>query len=411
MVRLARLAARRASAAATRACNMTETTPTAMAAAPGAAPEQNAFRRCNDPRTPQPLLTLRPLAATLAVGTTLSFIVSDVASNGFSADLTNEARWTTDNPAVATVGAHHAGAIVRAVGIGAPTITASIPGRTSSAVVTVSAATVESIAVTPVNHRFPAGVTTQFRAEATYTDGTRQDVTYQADWSGGPNDLLVYVSARLAQFYADKAGTVRLTASLCTPAGTKTAFSDVSIVPSANLAAVNGSHPADAQSWRGDHAERAGRVHGWRELRFYAGMQLVGAERMGRGSPPWPRKSQNQRDHWHLSVRFGDPLWPRRRLQRDGRHGAALASFRNKTKIFRGSRRRAMAHPMGSPRLRRTLRLAAKRNRQSSVSSPPVMARCRLALTISFSSLPTLKKGKRLAGTGTGCPVRGLRPL
>ncbi len=49
--------------------------------------------------------------------------------------------------------------------------------------------------------------------------------------------------------------------------------------------------------------------------------------------------------------------------------------------------------------------------RQSpSSSSPPVMAVWRLLLTNSFNSLPTLKKGSRLAGTGTGCPVRGLRP-
>ncbi len=34
----------------------------------------------------------------------------------------------------------------------------------------------------------------------------------------------------------------------------------------------------------------------------------------------------------------------------------------------------------------------------------------RLVLTISFSSLPTLKNGRRLAGTLTVSPVRGLRP-
>jgi hypothetical protein len=61
--------------------------------------------------------------------------------------------------------------------------------------------------------------------------------------------------------------------------------------------------------------------------------------------------------------------------------------------------------------IRRALTRRRMTPRQSSVSSPPVMARCRLALTISFSSFPTLKKGRRLAGTGTGCPVRGLRPL
>ncbi len=34
----------------------------------------------------------------------------------------------------------------------------------------------------------------------------------------------------------------------------------------------------------------------------------------------------------------------------------------------------------------------------------------RLLFTSSFSSLPTLKNGRRFGGTGTGAPVRGLRP-
>src|ERR1019366_3268891 len=45
-----------------------------------------------------------------------------------------------------------------------------------------------------------------------------------------------------------------------------------------------------------------------------------------------------------------------------------------------------------------------------SSSGPPVMGKWRLSLTISFSSLPTLKNGNRFAGTSTGWPVRGLRP-
>jgi len=44
-------------------------------------------------------------------------------------------------------------------------------------------------------------------------------------------------------------------------------------------------------------------------------------------------------------------------------------------------------------------------------SSPPVIANSRLLSTISRSSLPTLKNGNRFAATGTGSPVRGLRPL
>ena len=52
-----------------------------------------------------------------------------------------------------------------------------------------------------------------------------------------------------------------------------------------------------------------------------------------------------------------------------------------------------------------------KRYSSSSASSPPEMAKSRLLFTSSFRSLPTLKKGRRFAGTGTGWPVRGFLPL
>src|SRR5208282_835433 len=53
-----------------------------------------------------------------------------------------------------------------------------------------------------------------------------------------------------------------------------------------------------------------------------------------------------------------------------------------------------------------------RHQRSSSLSSslPPVMGKCRPSFTISLSSLPTLKNGRRFAGTSTGCPVRGFRP-
>jgi len=43
--------------------------------------------------------------------------------------------------------------------------------------------------------------------------------------------------------------------------------------------------------------------------------------------------------------------------------------------------------------------------------TPAVIGCCLLSSTISRSSLPTLKNGKRFEGTATDCPVRGLRPV
>jgi hypothetical protein len=85
---------------------------------------------------------------------------------------------------------------------------------------------------------------------------------------------------------------------------------------------------------------------------------------------------------------------PDRRGQAQAARGRAGRPVDQKGKALRlTSERRSVSYSSSS---------SSSRSSSSSSSSLPVMAKARLLLTSSFSSLPTLKKGKRLAGTGTG---------
>src|SRR5207237_6636066 len=81
--------------------------------------------------------------------------------------------------------AHASGAhgLASAVGTGTSTITATLNGITGSTVLTVSAAVLQSIGVTPANPSVPKGLTQQFTATGTYSDSSTQDLTTQVTWA------------------------------------------------------------------------------------------------------------------------------------------------------------------------------------------------------------------------------------
>src|SRR5262249_38213972 len=61
-------------------------------------------------------------------------------------------------------------------------ITATFNGMSGSTTVTVTAATLTSIAVTPANPAIAKGTTKQLAATGTFTDGTMQDLTALVSW-------------------------------------------------------------------------------------------------------------------------------------------------------------------------------------------------------------------------------------
>jgi len=127
-------------------------------------------------------IAVTPANAGIAVGGTVQFTATGQYSDGSTKTITNSVAWASSNTADATV---TSGGLATGVAGGSVTITATLTGVTGSASLTVTSqsATIVSIAVDPVNPSIPTAQTQQFFANATFSDGTVQDITSTANWS------------------------------------------------------------------------------------------------------------------------------------------------------------------------------------------------------------------------------------
>ena len=90
--------------------------------------------------------------------------------------------------------------------VGSTTITATSGSISGSTSLTVSSATLVSIAVTPANPSFANGLTEQFTATGTYTDNSTQDLTTQVTWSSSNTGVASISNASGSQGLASSAG-------------------------------------------------------------------------------------------------------------------------------------------------------------------------------------------------------------
>ncbi len=96
---------------------------------------------------------------------------------------------------------------------GTTAITASLSGITSpSDTLTVTAAALASIALSPTNPTVAKGLTEQFTATGTYTDGSTANLTTQVTWASATPSVATISSTGLAQPLAT--GTTNITAAL-----------------------------------------------------------------------------------------------------------------------------------------------------------------------------------------------------
>jgi uncharacterized protein YjdB len=126
-------------------------------------------------------ITITPLSATLAKGQIASFSATGKYSDASTQNLTSFVTWASSNPVVATI--DPATGVASALTLGTSTISASMNGINSpTANLTVTAAVIAAINVTPLAVTTPKGAPTTFTATATYSDGTTGDVSATATW-------------------------------------------------------------------------------------------------------------------------------------------------------------------------------------------------------------------------------------
>ena len=128
-------------------------------------------------------ITLAPAFVSIAKGTAQQFIATATLSDTTTQDATNLAVWTTTDVTGTGVASVGMSGLATGTTVGTATITATYCGQSGSATLTVTAAVVSSIAVTPATPSIGMSTAQQLTAIATLSDATTQNVTSLANWS------------------------------------------------------------------------------------------------------------------------------------------------------------------------------------------------------------------------------------
>ena len=147
----------------------------------------------------------------LAAGLTQQFIANGTYSDSSTVNITSQVTWASSNTAAATVSL---AGLATGVAAGSANITAALSGVTSPAVtLTVIAPTLSSITVIPASpSNLAAGLTQQFTATGTYSNGLTADITSQVNWASSDTTCATISSTGLATGIA--VGKPNITATL-----------------------------------------------------------------------------------------------------------------------------------------------------------------------------------------------------
>ncbi|WP_332861180.1 ice-binding family protein [Janthinobacterium svalbardensis] len=127
-------------------------------------------------------IAVTPQNPIVSVAATRQLAVIATYSDNSTADVTAGSSFLAVTPAFASVASN---GLVTGVAFGSSVMNASFNGKTASTTVTVPAATIVSIAVTPATASVAVGAQQQFVATATYSDSSNAIITNGASWTSG----------------------------------------------------------------------------------------------------------------------------------------------------------------------------------------------------------------------------------
>ncbi len=168
-------------------------------------------------------ILVTPAMASTPVGTTVAMTATGRYTDGTTRDITTQVAWNSTPETVATV-SNIMGTlgVVTAVSVGTARVTATLNGIVGTATISVVAATLQSITVTPANATTTALLRSSYKATGSYSNGTMVDITTQVTWATGNPAIAAIsnVAGAQGQLVARTNGTTTVTATLGTVVGT-----------------------------------------------------------------------------------------------------------------------------------------------------------------------------------------------
>lgn len=168
-------------------------------------------------------------STSIAKGVGVQLTATGKYSNGSSQALTSGVTWNSNNTNVTVSSTGVVTASTTATVGSTAIITATSGGVSGSITLTVSSATLSSIAITPVGPlNIAVGVTQQFAITGTFSDGTTQSITTGTTWSSSVPSIATISTSGLATAMAIGATVISATSSIATnPNSTNTVTMNV----------------------------------------------------------------------------------------------------------------------------------------------------------------------------------------
>jgi len=156
-------------------------------------------------------ISVAPATPSIALGTTQQFTAIGTYSDLSTANVTTSVTWASSVPATASIGTGTG--LAHGLVAGTTQITATLGTVASASIpLTVTTATLKSIAVAPAAPSIGLNATQQFSATGTYSDGTTQNITGNVLWASS-NTSAATINASSGLATGVSAGTTQITAT------------------------------------------------------------------------------------------------------------------------------------------------------------------------------------------------------
>jgi uncharacterized protein YjdB len=182
-------------------------------------------------------IVVTPDGLTLGIGIGQQYTATAIYSDGSTQDLVSGVTWSSSATGVATI---NSSGLATTIGAGTATITAQVGSFTDTTLLTVVAANLVSISVTPTPVSIAVGTDQQFSAVGSFNDGSTQLLT-SVTWSSSSSSVAAVNSAGLAT--AVGTGTTTITATSGSVSGTAALTVTGATVTSITVTPANSNMP------------------------------------------------------------------------------------------------------------------------------------------------------------------------
>ena len=157
-------------------------------------------------------IAITPSNPSISPSQTQQFTATGTYSDGSTKNITTTVTWASSNNAVATIGTSTG--LATGMTAGTSQITATLGSVVSpNDTLTVTAITLQSIAVAPANPSISPSKTQQFTAAGTYSDGSTKNITTTVTWASS-NNAVATIGTSTGLATGVTAGTSQITATL-----------------------------------------------------------------------------------------------------------------------------------------------------------------------------------------------------